>query len=330
MSNGRRRAFTLIELLVVVAIIALLISILLPSLSRAREQAKIAKCLSNHKTLGLASFAYGADNRDEYPWGIKQQPAPYSFNIYSELIYAGAMPNKSTSELNAAGQGMVASSDVYKVPARLRPMNKYITPEVTWDKEPGGQNKTPREEYETPGFFICPSDRTPNLPFVGAANPLPEYDQAFPMWEYWGNSYPINWYWPYYYYKVSPGDKPPYSGSNQFLNILGVLNPPSLGVRMMRNKAGRFSTDFILFMDADFNYVIANARPPGYTGSPWGGQPRQMIGWHGGLGRHSVAFLDGHAEHKFFDTRSIFGDDWTIWPNKPWDGGWAAFNDKLP
>ncbi|HOW17547.1 MAG TPA: type II secretion system protein [Phycisphaerae bacterium] len=57
------RAFTLIELLVVVAIIALLVSILLPSLATAREQAKTAVCLSRLKNLGNAEKAYEAENR---------------------------------------------------------------------------------------------------------------------------------------------------------------------------------------------------------------------------------------------------------------------------
>lgn len=54
-------AFTLIELLVVVAIIALLISILLPSLNRAREQTKALVCLSNLRSLGQALIAYDAE-----------------------------------------------------------------------------------------------------------------------------------------------------------------------------------------------------------------------------------------------------------------------------
>ena len=67
--NGirKRGGFTLIELLVVVSIIALLASILLPSLSRAREQAKGASCLSNMHNIGLAMAIYLGDSRNVYP-----------------------------------------------------------------------------------------------------------------------------------------------------------------------------------------------------------------------------------------------------------------------
>ncbi len=56
--NARREAFTLIELLVVISIISLLISILLPSLSRAREQAKSVHCLARLREFGTAIATY--------------------------------------------------------------------------------------------------------------------------------------------------------------------------------------------------------------------------------------------------------------------------------
>jgi len=61
-----KKGFTLIELLVVVAIIALLISILLPSLSRARELAKRLVCAANVKGIGTAEKIYANDNEEQW------------------------------------------------------------------------------------------------------------------------------------------------------------------------------------------------------------------------------------------------------------------------
>ncbi|MEI8194710.1 MAG: DUF1559 domain-containing protein [Phycisphaerae bacterium] len=72
-SIRRTHAFTLIELLVVVAIIALLISILLPSLAGAREQARAVACVSNIRQLGMATMTFSSDH------GQNMQPCSDDF-----------------------------------------------------------------------------------------------------------------------------------------------------------------------------------------------------------------------------------------------------------
>ena len=98
---NRRKGFTLIELLVVVAIIALLISILLPSLARAREITKRAVCASNLKGVGQGMKVYSNDNADWFPIAPFQEITTQTGNNMA-VDFVGYMAKKITTQNTGA------------------------------------------------------------------------------------------------------------------------------------------------------------------------------------------------------------------------------------
>jgi prepilin-type N-terminal cleavage/methylation domain-containing protein/prepilin-type processing-associated H-X9-DG protein len=133
-SREDRLAFTLVELLVVIGIIALLISILLPALSRANDSARTIKCASNLRQIGAAVVLYAQENKGMIfphrnwgrwqdrttpsmqidPWDLDNTTSPPDYEAYWGVAYAkfGNFPKAAFTcpEANAV-QGDATHSD---------------------------------------------------------------------------------------------------------------------------------------------------------------------------------------------------------------------------
>lgn len=160
--SRKSRGFTLIELLVVVAIIALLISILLPSLSQAREQARRAVCASNLRSISQAMVTYANDNNDAVPAHRGSEPSYVMINAFGSQWHLG--------ELIGPYMGG-------EPPQRI---NGLITEETYryWREAGGGE------------MFFCPS--TGNIRREGEAWSYPSEYGAFMDYAQIWHFYPIS------------------------------------------------------------------------------------------------------------------------------------------
>jgi prepilin-type N-terminal cleavage/methylation domain-containing protein/prepilin-type processing-associated H-X9-DG protein len=166
--SARQRAFTLVELLVVIGVIAILIAILLPAISRARKSAQRTACLSNLRSLSHAMVMYSDVNRGRLPNGN----AP---GVWKD--YAGA--NLIMVKFN---EGYVQSPRVFHCPSDTDPEPKSI---VTADPTLPNSARTSYDFY----FLYWAPEYGPILTQLKGQAPLAwDLDGGIPVGPHWNHN----------------------------------------------------------------------------------------------------------------------------------------------
>ena len=274
-----QRGFTLIELLVVVAIIALLVAILLPSLQNAREQGKRATCLSHIKNIATSSRVYEAD--DPNGWGIPVHPEQYTQNGENPT-FIGAY--------EWAGKSGIGRPDFLPLGDPLgskygtmagfgpgtRPMNEILykggfKDNKMLDDVDGAIDDTKLDL----GLFRCPGDDGP--PRGGHCFDWVEHPDRS-SYDHFGNSYAAN------IFMIASGGGGCMHSNSPYLRPVSRVPTPARTIYFEEN-IGRWAW-------------AAKNDPCNFITGIDTGPTKSIRGWHGREWAYTRSFVDAHAEYQ--------------------------------
>jgi len=273
-------AFTLIELLVVVSIVALLVSILLPSLKRAREQAKQVVCLANLKAVALASLTYAESDQDGQ--ALPVHPATgigvADVGSYDWGGKAGAgEPTSGDMEVNS-----VWGTQFGRGPA-TRPLNELLFKAkfTNFIDDPGANQKNWIQDTKLKlDQFRCPSDKG----FTGHHFAAWE-NSKLSSYDHYGTSYAANTLW-----CNSHGEMCVIKSWGPFLRPITRVANPAGSIYYIEN-CGRFA--WRAGKERSWPECWTTKDGPHFCQS---GDVGIAKGWHGRNYEFQLAFIDAHAD----------------------------------
>lgn len=275
------KAFTLIELLVSIAIIAILLAILLPSLEAARKASKRNACLAHIKNISTSSLVYEAD--DPQGWAIPVHPLQFRQSA-TDPTFIGAYEWGGKSGIG--DPTFVSSNPVFlgsKYGTRAgfgpatRPMNEILYPAGFKD------NGTPFErigaENDTKlslDLFKCPADDGPPRG-AHCEDWIENPDRS--SFDHFGNSYSAN-----LFMVASMGGGQMFSNSPYMRPLTRVPSPSR--VLFYEENIGRWAWA----CKRELCELIGDGVDPGPT--------KVVRGWHGMDWNYNRSFADGHADYQ--------------------------------
>lgn len=293
-SDARRCAFTLIEVLVVVAIIALLVSVLLPSMARAREQSRATVCLSNLAQQGIGLAAYSADNKTVLPWA-----GSFRFSLMEGKYYLGSTTRPDLDNWASVNSALLYPKYSGKSTALFYcPNNKAVdraapNGEAAFLQRFRHPLKSDPEYQNSHNFPISPfSSYGYAVPIVPAQSPRDAGSKMYPESIIRYGNVPAAQEYPYWSYLNDPTDPDP--------SFLGAFPRATRGKHSMH----AFVSD-------------------GYFASEYEGDHRTYEGYH--LGSYNVLFSDFHAKRVLDPGGKIHNAG--LNPVRPWSYGGINGNE---